>query len=980
MFKPLDGPRVFALPPGVDFPFALVQGLIMRHQGLPPERLAQVRLIVNTRRMQRRVRTLFDDAGALLLPRVQLVTDLAADLPLDDEHQPISPLRRQLELAQLIAILLKRQPEIAPRTATFDLADSLATLLDEMQGEGVAPERLQALDVSDTSGHWARSLGFIRIVQAYLQETPGLDTQALQRLAVQTLIDNWAKTPPTEPIIIAGSTGSRGTTALLMDAVARLPQGALVLPGFDVAMPASGWSDLSDPLTSEDHPQFRFQAIMARLGLNRDEIKIWHNTEPACPTRNRLVSLALRPAPVTDAWLTEGRDLAPLEPATKDMTLIEAPSPRAEALAIALGLRQAAENGQVAALITPDRMLTRQVEAALDRWGIVADDSAGQPLPLTAPGRFLRHVADLYGQKLTVSALLTVLKHPLCNTGSGARGQHLLWTRELELKLRRYGPPFPQASDLAAWVDHDKASQDQKDWAAWVGDLLCGLSETDFRPLADYVDGHFGLAQGLSAGPGRKGSGTLWDEAAGRAALTVMQDLERDAPYGGEISAGDYARLLSSVLSKVEVRTPDDVHPNIMIWGTLEARVQGADLVILGGLNDGVWPSAPTPDPWLNRKMRLDAGLLLPERRIGLSAHDFQQAIAARSVWLTRSMRSDEAETVPSRWLNRLTNLLDGLKDDSGDRLLAEMRARGNRWLGFAARMHRADKKVAPAHRPSPCPPLEARPKSLSVTEIKTLIRDPYAIYAKRVLGLRALDPLRPSADAPMRGNVVHDILERFIREVPENGIESAFSDLMLIADDVLEDQAPWPTARRLWRAKLERVANWFLQGEAQRRTDAAPAVLEAKGRMVLTDPPFVLTAKADRIDLSNRGQVDLYDYKTGKPPTAKEQAVFDKQLLLEAAMLEQGCFEGLEPAHVRRAQYIGVGTSPAIVDAPLDDMPVARILAEFSTLLQAYLVKGRGFTARRAVAKERFEGDFDHLSRFGEWDTSMPPAREVLK
>ncbi len=980
MFERREKPRVFALPPGVDFPFALVQGLISRHRGLPPEDLARVRLIVNTRRMQRRIKALFDAEGALLLPRIQLVTDLSAEAAQDAGDPPVSPLRRRLELARLIAALIEKEPDIAPRAAIFDLADSLAALLDEMQGEDVDPEALKRLDVSDASGHWARSLGFIGIVQDYLEGAPGLDGEAMQRLAVQTLIERWSDTPPTDPIIVAGSTGSRGTTALLMDAVARLPQGAIVLPGFDDAMPAHGWSDLGDALTAEDHPQFRFRALMGRLGLNRYDIDPWHEAKPPSPARNKMVSLALRPAPVTDTWLTEGRALAPLEPATSGMTLLEAPSPRAEALAIALRLRFAAENGEVAALITPDRMLTRQVEAALDRWGIAADDSAGRPLPLTAPGRFLRHVADLFGQRLAIAPLLAVLKHPLCNTGGDARGQHLLWTRELELHLRKNGPPFPQQDDLVAWADRGAPDPGRVEWAKWVGGLVCGLSETDLSSLEARVEAHVTLAEALAAGPGQTGSGALWDEAAGREALAVANELRRDAPFGGDLSAGDYARLLSSVLSKVEVRTPDDVYPNIMIWGTLEARVQGADLVILGGLNDGIWPASPNPDPWLNRKMRLESGLLLPERRIGLSAHDFQQAIAAPAVWLSRSMRDDEAETVPSRWLNRLTNLLGGLKEDGGDEALQQMRKRGDEWLSRAALLDKTADKVAPAHRPSPKPPTAARPQKLSVTEIKTLIRDPYAIYAKRVLKLRAVPPLRPSADAPMRGTAMHSVFERFVRETPAPDIDRAHQALMAIADEVLHEQAPWPTARRLWRAKLERVADWFLQGEARRRMDAGPAKLEARGALTLTDPPFVLTATADRIDLSAQGEIDLYDYKTGKPPTAKEQAAFDKQLLLEAAMLEQGCFDGMDPAPVRRAQYIGVGSSPEVVDAPLDDVPAARVLAEFSTLIQAYTTKGQGFTARRAVAKERFEGDYDHLSRFGEWDTSMQAVPEVLK
>ena len=190
-------------------------------------------------------------------------------------------------------------------------------------------------------------------------------------------------------------------------------------------------------------------------------------------------------------------------------------------------------------------------------------------------------------------------------------------------------------------------------------------------PLEAWVTRLEALAETIACGSRTDGSGTLWDKNAGIKAKSVFETLKSEAGFGGEMSASDFADLLGALLAQEEVRDRDAPHGGIMIWGTLEARVQGADLVILGGLNEGSWPEPPSPDPWLNRQMRQQAGLLLPERRIGLSAHDFQQAVAAPEVWITRSVRSDEADTVPSRWINRLTNLLDGLPDQQGPQALA---------------------------------------------------------------------------------------------------------------------------------------------------------------------------------------------------------------------------------------------------------------------------------------------------------------------
>lgn len=978
MFDADDGPRVFALPPGADFPEALVDGLIAKTAGQPPQALARVQLIVNTRRMARRIRSLFDQGPARLLPRIELITDLGDHWDLAHIPEPVPPLRRRLELAQLVAALLDRQPDLAPRTMLFDLTDSLADLMDEMHGEGVSPASIDQLDITDQSGHWARTQAFLGIIRDYFdagQEAP--DTETRQRMVVEHVIERWQRHPPDHPVIMAGSTGSRGATRLLMQAIATLPQGGLVLPGFDFDMPGEVWGTLGDdPMLSEDHPQFRFHTLLSTLGLQHGDVSRWLPAAPANAARNRIVSLALRPAPVTDQWLTDGPQLRDIDTAFENVTLLEAPSTRQEALAIAMRLRQAAEKGQTAALITPDRTLTRQVTAALDRWDILPDDSAGVPLHLSPPGRFLRHVADLFRHRLSAESLLTLLKHPLTHNG-GDRGAHLLLTRELELHLRRHGPPHPFAGDLRNWA----AARTDKMIEAWTDWLCMCFTDREIAvdtPLETLVANHLSLAGQLARGCAPTSDSMLWQGEAGRDAKTAMDDLFRESSHGGTMSASDYCSLLHRLLSQQEVRNPREPHPDILIWGTLEARVQGAGLLILASLNEGSWPETPKPDPWLNRALRHQAGLLLPERRIGLSAHDFQQAVAAPEVWLTRSIRSDDAQTVVSRWLNRLQNLLSGLPQQGGTQALEGMRARGQTWLN-RARLLETPVEATPAQRPAPCPPVAARPKQLSVTEIKRLIRDPYAIYARHVLNLRPLDPLMKQPDALQRGIVIHKVLEQFIRDTRDNSALCTQEALQALSETVLAENVPWPEARMLWAARLERVAGWFVTGEIQRRALATPTVFEARGRATLDDPPFTLTATADRIDINPSGALFIYDYKTGAPPSPEEQTYFDKQLLLEAAIAETAGFANTAPSKVARAVFIGLGSGGKEVPAPLDREPPEKVWREFRQLIAAYMDPAKGYAARRAMHSKRDQGDYDQLARFGEWDITDDPVETGL-
>ncbi|MFT5158818.1 MAG: ATP-dependent helicase/nuclease subunit B [Paracoccaceae bacterium] len=977
MFEPSKTPRCFALPLGVDFSAAFLAGLRDRLKNQPPEALAKVEIFVNTRRTERRLHELMLQGPPSLLPRIRVLTDLANDPMIDAEIPPaISPLRRRLELSQTIAAMLDKDPDLAPRAALFDLADSLAGLMDEMQGEGVSTDSLKSLEIADAhAAHWQQSLTFLNILAPYFDNEAEPDTEARQRMVVEHLAKKWAISPPNHPVLVVGSTGSRGATALFMQTVARLPQGAVILPGFDFDLPAHVFDVLEEHETAADHPQAGLAKFSRSLGIDPCDIKNWGNSSPTHPDRNRLISLALRPAPVTDQWLSEGPELGDLTNATNTMSLIEAPSPRQEAMAIALCLRKAAEDGRKATLITLDRQLTRQVTAALQRWDIQPDDSAGRPLALSPPGVFLRLVSEAISQKLTSENLLILLKHPLtCSAvqdGALGRRQHLLRSRVLELEKLRGGPPFPDFDDLSVWADAREADTASIDWVAWLRDCFSYEKTLTQAPLADHLSRHRMLAEKLAAGPtGQLSSGELWLKEAGEEAAKTFADLENNADAAGALSATEYDTLLRSVFNKAEVRNTFTPHSDITIWGTLEARVQGADLVILGGLNDGIWPKLPEPDPWLNRPMRASAGLLLPERRIGLSAHDFQQAIAAPEVVLSRSARDADAPTVASRWLIRLTNLLMGL-GDTGNLGVTEMKARGQYWVDLAAKLEEPTVSLDAEKRPSPRPPIEDRPTKLSVTQIKTLIRDPYAIYARKVLGLRRLEAIRREPDALLRGQALHDVLQKFIENTLENLPDDAAQQLLTLAEDMFETDVPWPATRRLWLARLGKAAYNFVEGEKTRRARGHPENLETWGNVTIAEPAFTLYGKADRIDRTTDGRLIIYDYKTGAVPTKGQIEHFDKQLPLEGAMAQKGGFDDLDPAEIAGLEYIGLGGGGKEYALEIDNDQINIAWEGLRDLIRAYRRQSTGYTARARMEKRSDKSDYDHLSRLGEWQDS---------
>ncbi|WP_281826624.1 PD-(D/E)XK nuclease family protein [Jannaschia rubra] len=971
-----------AEPMGVDFSRTFAEGLRARLARTPPEAMARVILLVNTSRMARRIEAALAETGATLLPRIGLVSDLAPLLPPGDAPVAgIAPLALRLRLTRLVARLLEARPDLSPPSAAFDLAGSLATLLAEMEEEAMDAEALSRLDVADLSIHWQRSLDFLRIATDWLAADGTLTSAGAQALALDRLLTLWAEVPPSDPVIVAGSTASRAPTRRLMRAVLDLPQGAVILPGLDDAMPDEAWAGLTagDGPGQQDHPQYRHAALLADLGLTRAQVPRWGRAAPAVAARNRLISLALRPAPATDAWLEEGPLLNDVAGACAGITLLRAPSPGAEAAAIATGLRAALEQGRRAALITPDRVLSRQVAAQLDRWGILPDDSAGRPLHQSTPGRLLLQTAAMRGRPVEAEALAIVLKHPLTHAG-GDRATHLARAREVEVALLRSKPlPFPTRAAFDAWLDGRDTPRDG--WDDWLGQMLDAMgAQPATAPLADHAAGHRALVEALVRGCGSD-AGPLWSDEAGRKARAVLDALADAAPERGEpVEARDYDRILHALLSAEEVRETYSPHPDVMIWGALEARARNADLVILGGLTDDVWPGQPTPDPWLNRPMRTACGLRLPERSVGLSAHDFQQAAAGPEVWLSRAMRTAEADTVPSRWLNRIEGLLAGIGPE-GEAALAAMRARGDRWLALADRLHTPDPArhaAARAPRPAPRLPAGVTLDRLSVTGVETLIRDPYAIYARQILRLSPLDPLRQGPDARLRGTAVHDAMERFTRATPDALPEDAARLLHEALEQALDATAPWPGHRRLWLGRFARVTADLVAAEAVRRARGRPLHVERKGELRFADPPFTLTARADRID--DRGTaVAIYDYKTGTLPSHKQQEHFAKQLLFEALMVTEGAFPDIPQREVEEVRYLSVGsgyaeTGPKSLDADV----LAETRVRLLDLIRRYAT-GAPFIARLAPDMMTWASSYDHLSRHGEWaDTDAAVALSV--
>jgi ATP-dependent helicase/nuclease subunit B len=957
-----------------------------------PLQVSRGLILLPTRRAARALAEAFlraSDGRPLLLPRITALGALdeapltlagALDLP-----PAVEPAQRLAALSRLI--LAMKGANGAPRTAdrAWSLAGELASLMDEAERAEIdLAERLPEAADPAYAAHWAQTLEFLHIVTrtwpGWLAEQGLINPAARQVALMNAQASAWEWDPPADRVLVAGVTAGIPAVVRLLRTAAALPNGSVLLPALDAEMPAEVWAKLD-----ESHPQAGLARLLHGLGATREDVHPWPATPPNATLAARAATIgrALLPAEALKEWQN-----AP--PSTLDgLSLLSTADQQEEAAAIAMVLRDALETPHsTAALVTPDRDLAGRVATELLRYGVVADDSAGEKLGETPPAVFLRLLARAVAEELAPVALLALLKHPLAAAGLSP-GACRTAARALELACLRGPRPSPGLTRLRRAVDRAARAPE----AVALLERLEACLEPTLRIAAtvevapsDALAALIEAAEALAATDELSGPARLWAGEEGEALATRLAEVQAALPELPDQRREVLPGLLDAVLEGAVVRSrralrgrDGSEHPRVFIWGLLEARLQTADVMVLGGLVEGVWPPATDPGPWLSRPMRSAVGLPSPETVLGQTAHDFVACVcAAPTVVLSYSRRRDGAPFVPARWLARLEALLAG----QGTALPLHPAASWVRELDQPADGPR------PVSPPRPCPPVALRPRKLSVTEIETWLRDPYAVHARHVLRLRKLAPLDEATDAADYGSLVHAGMGHFLEQHgirwPPDAAEQLRRAMMraLAEAGLREALAAW------WAPRLERIADWVAEIEAERRSERPPVAIaaEVSGAWELTRPGglFRLTGRADRIERRREGGLAILDYKTGTPPTQKDvDGGLAPQLLLEAAMAEAGAFgeavtggaEELTYWHLTGGFEAGAlrtlfkGSADAIAAAVSD----ARL--SLAALIDAYDAANRCYLSQPQPGFAPRFSDYAQLARVAEWEAAGDEA-----
>ncbi len=1017
-------PNIFTISPGAPFldtlARAIVDGVLPSSRPAPSQlELTDYTLYLPNRRACRVMRGAFLEAspgGATLLPKLRPLGVEDADAGLstagdeafaDGGDVPaISALERRMALTSLILRWTRKMAAAQGPGALSeplfynpspaggaDLASELMRLLDQAQSEQVDLRQLAHLAPQPFAHHWELTADFLKIVTVawpqYLRAAKLADPIARRNLIMTREAERLAAPPNGPPVIIAGSTGSIPATTALMRAVLGSVNGAVVLPGLDLGVDDASWNALP---ARPEHPQYGLRHLLDSLDLQRSDVRELGPRTPLAQSRHSLLREALRPPETVGEWpafaATTPRE--EVREALRSVSYIAAPTPQDEAGAIALIIWEAAETpGKTAALVTPDRQLARRVCAQLKTWNIDIDDSAGRCLGATPAGAFLDLILAAM-QPAATPAILALLQHPLARLGLPA-GEARRRGEILDLALLREPGRKVSLSNIKAAIKRARGVQHgpqhpamrrltPDDWG--MAEDLCGRLADAFAPLIPlekdkpamlcaHARAHLETAKLLSAQEDELEI-AAWNGAECEAALRFMTRLGDDAVQSPKIEAREYPALYRSLM-RGETVHGDQTSARFSVWGPLEARLQQPDVIILGGLNEGVWPQAAEPGPWLNRTMLAALGFQPPERRNGQAAHDFVQAFGCAEVFLTRAEKADGAPTVANRWLMRLQALLGGLD-------MAHALTSDKPWVEWARRRHEPDARQS-ATQPKPRPPVAARPRLLSVTAVETFIANPYAIYARYILGLEPLPELGGDFTAREKGQIIHAALSSFSESYPGDLPLDTAARLAEIAYSVMAKLGENEGARAFWRLRFQRFAEWFAETEAARREGVARIATEIRGQATFAAPAgaFTLTARADRIDIGVDGALRIYDYKSGSMPAQNEMAEGRApQLALEAWIASEGGFSGIRAASVSKLAHISAkGGEPPGEERAVTGNATALLAAKAKAGLFALIAdfdrEQTPYTAMRRAAFDksyRFDA-YEHLARVAEWSAA---------
>lgn len=978
--------KIYNVNAGESFADVLAEHFLKEYKNRPEE-LSKVLFLLPNRRACQSLSEAFVRAKGLeptILPQIMPIADVEEDEVFltgsSEVLQNLAPEISKTERALIFTRLIMQKPADLglghlSLAQAYALAENLADLIDLSYNENLDFSRLDNIVPAEYAAHWQESLKLLSIITEFwphiLDERGVVDASFRRNQLLKAELAVWRHSQTSQKIVVAGTTAAYPILKELVKTVADLPNGEVWLYGLDNCLEDSGWQAID-----ENHPQFELKELLEYLQINRAEVRNVPNKE--FTERERLVSEIMRPAPSSGEWRTLSAH--PFSKETFDgIHLLNCDDIRQEAKAIALLIRRTLDIPEkTAALVTMDRNLARRVVSELKKWNIIADDSAGQPLGLSPIGGYLRLIMNVLENNFSQVSMLSLFKHPFTSCGKNS-AEFNQFVRNLELGWRK-NKNFPDDNAEKRYLEYMRPLES---FLAEIKKIMQPLAELYKQPevsVSEFFSCHIKTAENLADTDIKSGDKIIWKNDAGAVAAKFVSEFVQKSELLGNIKPCDYLPLLECLLSEHNVRVRYGMHPRVKILGPIEARLTQFNVTIIGEVNEGVWPKLPSADLWMSRPMKKDFGFPLPERSIGVTAADFAHLLNSENVYLTRAERVDGTPTNKSRWWLRLETVLAanfGNKKEDKEKYAFLYDNKYSLWAKYAERAA----KMLPIKSPCPCPPVAARPRKLSAVNFEMLMRDPYTIFAKYILNLYPLEELDSDVGYSDYGNIVHKVIQKFNNiyntgKYPENAGER----LLKMGKDEFAANNIGADIKAFWWPKFVKTIEWLTAAEKTYRGDILKVHNEVCGSMNFDSAggKFTITAKADRIDETKDGRLNVLDYKTGKARSVKEIITgMAPQLPIEGLIAESGGFSEIPAKKVAGLRYWRLGREEIAANEEQSRKGLEKTLLYLQTLIMHFDNESTPYFAKPNPSDAPSYSDYDHLSRFLEWSVRDESAQE---
>lgn len=785
--------------------------------------VADMLIFLPSRRAVRTVEKMIAEksGGVAILPTLVALGEGVEDAT-DEVEAPdvISNTERVAVLARLLAA----DANVGNLVTALPIARDLVRMQDYLENEGVDASKIDWMELVDDryATHFRDKAKILGILSNFMpMYAAGRITATAARnrdiRAWGGVLDKY------KLVIVCASTASVPATADLMEKIAKLSHGRIILSG-KIAGRVDDFELDTNPYNSE----YKF---LTRIGVAPGDV----------------IPIDVGDSVIDFMNYAFGNDCAQSDVNTNlnNCHLVHVPGEAIEAEVVAEIACRCVEQKKSVLVITPDAAGNQRIATALDARGIVADFSGGVPGTMTRAGRAILNLLDA-------------------------------WI---------------EAGDSSFDVIYQESGNNLFNAVAkMVSDNMSNFSP---QFIIDDVE-----------------SVQVW------AAIKEMSDALVVA--GVVLGTADARAFIADALAGVSVRGAINDRADVVVLGTIESRMQTADVVILTGLNDGMFPARGYENAWLPKNLAEKIGLPAADRKVSLQALDFMNLSCGNTVFWLRSTQSGGVQTTESRFLSRVI-ARRGIFDTDVDILNAVLA--------------RDDVVRKSLDYSVPTPPADW--SDVYVTELELLIHNPYAFYVRHILRLHVLDDYWVGPDARDFGNLVHEVVEHATDLRPDVLVQQMDAR-------ALEKLGRESILFHFWHKRFVEIAPVI----ANELSSVPRAYAEIGGAVNIAGRN--VRARADRI-----WDGGVLDIKTGAAPTKSQLEQGNMpQLPLEAYMLQSGGFpiQTTERSRTPVMRFLQLRNNDARVieyDADVTAQMMRAAVDKVTELFNIYSVGAAGYEYR---------------------------------